>query len=155
MKIEVITIGNELLDGRRTDSNTTWIGHVLSQHGLSITYRQSVNDDDQDIQDALLYATRRSDIVVTTGGLGPTLDDITFTAAGKAAGQQLVFHAPIMDKIKQRYAARGLVAPRSNERQAWLPAEAKVLENEYGTAPGAFMQINDTPVFIFPGVPSE
>ena len=155
MKIEVITIGNELLDGRRVDTNTTWIGHELYKRGYCISYRQTVCDVHQDIQDAFVLAVQRSDLVISTGGLGPTVDDITFESLAQAFDQPLEFKEDVFAKIQKKYEARGIEMPMSNRRQALVPECAEIIENEKGTAPGLKLVVDQTPIFVFPGVPIE
>ncbi|MEZ4704364.1 MAG: CinA family nicotinamide mononucleotide deamidase-related protein [Bdellovibrionota bacterium] len=155
MILEILTLGNELLDGRRVDTNTAWIGRQCSLLGLCPRYSQSVSDDVDDICAAMTLALKRSDIVLCTGGLGPTMDDLTFEALAKTLDQDLVFHPDIFSQIEKKYAARGIPCPASNKRQAYLPAGAMILSNPLGTAPGAWVTEKGKQLFCMPGVPSE
>lgn len=153
--IELITIGNELLSGRRVDTNTLWIGQQIKQAGHSLKYRQTVNDTLEDIRDAFLLASRRSDLVISTGGLGPTQDDITFEALALAASVQLHYHPAVEEEIKQKILKRNIAYVSSNRRQACLPQGSCVIANHKGTAPGCRMKLGSAEVFVFPGVPLE
>jgi nicotinamide-nucleotide amidase len=155
MKIEVLTIGNELLDGRRVDSNMVWLGQALSNIGLEVSHRQTMLDDRDAIADAFALAMRRADVVLSTGGLGPTQDDVTFEALAQALSCPLTFHESIMAEIQAKYAKRGLPCPESNRRQALLPSLGQAIANGLGTAPGCFVSHEDAQIFCFPGVPVE
>lgn len=153
--VELLTLGHELLDGRRVDTNAAWIGRFLSGLGLQVRFRQTTLDQKEDIVSAFQTAIRRSDLIISTGGLGPTQDDITFESLAEVLGQELHFHPDIEKKIIERYAARNLPYPPSNRRQAMLPKNAIPIPNPLGSAPGCFVELGSKMIFCFPGVPVE
>lgn len=155
MIVELITIGDELLDGRRIDTNTAWLGRKLSSLGIRLRFRQTVTDRVEDIVDAFQKAKHRSNIILTSGGLGPTSDDLTFEAVAKAVNQKLIFHPKVFEKIQEKFEKRGLKCPESNRRQAFLPKGAVSIENERGTAPALRLDWDGTLIFCLPGVPNE
>ena len=155
MNVELLTLGHELLDGRRVDTNAAWIGRFLSALGLQVRFRQTTLDDKQDIIDAFKLALSRCDIVISTGGLGPTQDDLTFEALADSLGRNLEYHPDVEKKILERYAARNIPCPPSNRRQAMLPKGAIAIPNPNGTAPGCFIDLQPKMIFAFPGVPLE
>jgi len=154
MIVELLTFGNELLDGRRIDTNTSWIGKYLTGLGLDVRFRQTTQDRKGDIVDAFRIALDRADLIISTGGLGPTQDDITFEALSEAVSKSLMFHPEIWFDIQKKFEKRGLTCPESNKRQAYLPKSAIPID-AVGTAPGCFLEANDRWVFCFPGVPHE
>ena len=154
MIVEFLTFGNELLDGRRIDTNTAWIGRFLAGYGLEARFRQTTQDRKEDIKAAFRLAISRSDLIISTGGLGPTLDDITFESLAEAVNVPLEYHADIFARIEKKYQARGIPCPPSNKRQAMLPKGSKAID-EVGTAPGVYMEIDGKMIFCFPGVPFE
>lgn len=154
MIVEILTFGNELLDGRRIDTNTTWIGNFLTSLGLNVRFHQTTQDRKSDIVDAFKIALDRSDVIISTGGLGPTQDDITFESLSEAIGKPLQFHPDIWFQIQAKFEKRGLPCPESNKRQAYLPKGAQPIEPA-GTAPGCFMKVGEKFIFCLPGVPHE
>ncbi len=154
MIVELLTLGNELLDGRRIDSNTAWIGRFLTGLGLDVRYRQTTQDRKEDIVAAFRLALTRADLIISTGGLGPTQDDITFESLAVAINQPLEYHADIFQEIEKKYEKRGLPCPPSNKRQAMLPKTAYPIP-AVGTAPGCYVEVGSRKVFAFPGVPVE
>ncbi|MCB0327148.1 MAG: CinA family nicotinamide mononucleotide deamidase-related protein, partial [Bdellovibrionales bacterium] len=155
MNIEILTLGHELLDGRRIDTNVSWLGRQCSLMGLAPRFHQSVGDRVKDIVSAMELACSRSELVLCTGGLGPTQDDLTFEALATTIGKELVFHPEVFSLIEERYARRNLPCPESNRRQAMLPEGACVLSNPLGTAPGVRISHQSSHIFCMPGVPSE
>ncbi len=155
MIIELLTFGDELLDGRRVDTNTAWLGRRLTAIGAPPRYRQTTTDRLEDIVDAFRLALSRADFVISTGGLGPTDDDLTFEALAKAVQQKLQFHPSIFEKIQKKFLEKGLKCPESNQRQALLPEGALVIENNWGTAPACKLDLGEKIMFCLPGVPFE
>ncbi len=155
MIVEILTLGNELLDGRRVDTNTAWLGRQLTGYGFPPRYRQSTSDHVDDIAAAFRLAISRSDLVISTGGLGPTADDLTFEGLAQATDRTLQFHPSIWAQIEERFHRRGLSCPISNRRQAMLPEGAEEVPNDLGSAPGCRIQIGSCVVFALPGVNSE
>lgn len=159
LRIVSLAVGDELLDGRVADGNTRTLGDALSQLGLELCAARTVPDARADIVAALRAAVDDADVVVTSGGLGPTSDDITSECIAEAAGVQLRFDAEAFARIEAMFAARGIPMPESNRRQAMLPASSRTLENEQGTAPGFMTPMTGgrgaVEVWSFPGVPHE
>ncbi|MFO0746875.1 MAG: competence/damage-inducible protein A [Myxococcota bacterium] len=155
MQIEVLTIGNELLNGDLADTNTSRLAGLLRGLGLPVRRAQTVPDTLAVVVDALKLAAGRADVVLVSGGLGPTEDDLTLEAAAAFAGVPLVQHDATLERLHARFAARGVPFTPNNARQAQVPAGAEVFENPVGTAPHVQLQVGTTRLFFFPGVPSE
>lgn len=155
LRVESLAIGDELLDGRVADKNTQTLGDALAQLGLELQGARIVPDHRQLIVEALKDAASRADMVITSGGLGPTTDDITAECVAEAAGTGLRFDQASFAKIEAMFAFRGIPMPESNRRQAMLPASSTTLENEQGTAPGFVTPLGLAEVWSFPGVPRE
>lgn len=159
LRIESLAIGDELLDGRVLDSNTRYLGDTLSVLGLELQGARTVPDDRALIIGALREAVARADVVVTSGGLGPTSDDITGECISEAAGVGMRFDEPAYARMRAMFDARGIVMPESNRRQAMLPSTSRTLENQMGTAPGFVTPFvvdgRTVEVWSFPGVPRE
>jgi nicotinamide-nucleotide amidase len=159
MRVESLAIGDELLDGRVADNNTKDLGDALSVLGLELHAAGIVPDNRTRIIDAIRTAVARSDIVVTSGGLGPTSDDITGDCIAEAAGVGMRFDEPSYERMSAMFASRNIAMPDSNRQQAMLPASSRTLENEMGTAPGFVTPFDfdgrRVEVWSFPGVPRE
>lgn len=155
MRIEAVVVGNELLNGDLVDTNTATLAKLLRSLGLRLVAVQTVADDLQDLARALTEANRRADLVLVTGGLGPTEDDLTLAAASLATGLPLVRDEPALVALKERFRARGVPFIPNNAKQADHPRGATLLANAKGTAPGVQMLWNATTYFFFPGVPRE
>ncbi len=155
MRAEILAIGNELLDGSLADTNTARLAGLLRARGLAVHRGQTVPDEPDAIVAALAHAAARSDLVLVTGGLGPTEDDLTVEAAAAFAGVPLETDQAILDALKERYAARGFPFTPNNAKQARLPRGAVALHNAAGTAPGVRLEHAGATFFFFPGVPRE
>lgn len=155
MKAEIITIGDEIIQGEILDNNSAYIGDRLSGSGIEIAFKTSVGDDLKRIIEAIKLGLERADLVITTGGLGPTNDDLTKKAIVKAFKRNLVFHDDILKKVEEGFKKRGIKMPKINQNQALLPQGAKALPNQYGSAPGIFIQEGKKLFFALPGVPLE
>jgi nicotinamide-nucleotide amidase len=155
MRIDLVIIGNELLNGDLADTNTRRLGGRLRELGLRVHAAQTVPDDRLAITGAFALAASRADIVLVSGGMGPTSDDLTLEAAASFAGVPLVLHGQTLDSLKARFAARGVPFTENNARQAMVPQGAEVFENATGTAPHVQLQVQGTRFFFFPGVPRE
>lgn len=155
MIVEVVAVGDELLSGRTVNGNATTIGAVLVREGLVARHQQVVGDDVDAIADALRLAASRADVVIVTGGLGPTPDDLTREGLAVATGRSLVTAAGVADRIQARFAAAGRRMPPANRRQAEHPAGSELLDNPRGTAPGIVLSHEGTTFFALPGVPLE
>ncbi len=158
MQVEIITIGDELLLGHTIDTNGATLGRRLATLGIAVARRTTVGDDAASIADAVAAALRRADGVITTGGLGPTSDDLTKPAIAALFGRGMTVHQPTIDQLESRWRARGLPGelPAANRQQAVVPEGATVLENRHGTAPGIWMEDDAGRwVAMLPGVPRE
>ena len=152
---EIITIGTELLLGQIMDTNTVYLADRLTQAGLRVVFRTAVGDLMEDIERALRTALERCDVVIATGGLGPTLDDLTREAVAAVATVGLEFRQDLMDQIASVFRRSGYQMPENNRRQAFVPRGSRPITNPVGTAPGFITEINGRPVICLPGVPRE
>lgn len=155
MKAEIITIGDEILSGQTIDTNSAYIGEKLNHLGIEIIFKTSVGDNIKNISEAIFNALDRADVVITTGGLGPTNDDLTKKAVVKVFRKNLVFHEEILKKVESNFRKRGISMPKINQNQALIPQGAKALNNLWGTAPGIFIEDGKKLFFALPGVPLE
>ncbi|MDY3551079.1 competence/damage-inducible protein A [Gemmata sp. JC717] len=155
MKVEVISIGTELTSGQNLDTNAQWLSRRLAEIGIPVAFHTTVRDDLAENVECFKIATGRADLVITTGGLGPTQDDLTREVIAAAAGVELVEHAASLAHIAEMFAKRGRVMPDRNHVQALIPAGAEPIFNVAGTAPGVWAQVGRAQVIAMPGVPSE
>ncbi len=155
MRAELISVGTELLLGQIVDSNAAYLARLLALHGVDVLHKQTVGDNLQRVREAVELALSRADLVVMTGGLGPTEDDLTAEAVALAAGVPLVLDQAVADTIAGFFAQRRRVAPESIFRQARIPNGAQVIPNTRGTAPGLIVPVGQRTIFMFPGVPHE
>jgi len=153
--VELLTIGTELLLGFNADSNAVHLGRALGELGVPLTRRTTVGDDVEAIKAAVGEALERSGMVITTGGLGPTSDDVTVAAVAALANAGLHFDDEVWQAITARYASRGLRPAEPNRSQAMVPDGAIVLPNRWGTAPGLWFDTGRGIVIMLPGVPRE
>ncbi|WP_321996351.1 competence/damage-inducible protein A [Draconibacterium orientale] len=155
MKAEIITIGDEILIGQIVDTNSAWMGEQFNLNGIEIYQITSVHDDHDHIIRAIKNAEMHADLVVITGGLGPTKDDITKHTLCEYFNTKLVFHEPTLNAITERFKHRGVDMNKLNRDQAMLPESCTILPNKMGTAPGMWFEKNDTIFVSMPGVPFE
>ncbi len=155
MKAEIITIGDEILIGQIVDTNSAWIAQQFNLNGIEIYQITSVHDDHAHIMEALRKAEEKADLVIITGGLGPTKDDITKNTLCKYFDTKLVLHEPTLAHIKERFVKRNIDMNKLNQEQALVPELCTVLPNKAGTAPGMWFEKNDTYFASLPGVPFE
>ena len=162
LRAEIIAIGDELSSGVRLDTNSQWISQSLDRLGIQTAFHSTVGDDLGDMLAAFEIAAGRVDLIFTTGGLGPTADDLTRYIIAKLADVELALDESVLRHIKSMYQSRGREMPPNNEVQAWFPEGAIVIDNPEGTAPGiefaGFFSIseqNPYRIFSFPGVPAE
>jgi len=155
IRFRAIAIGNELLSGDLADKHVKRFGSFLREHGLRLSGAETVPDEIPVIQAALDRAMDQADVVLVTGGLGPTSDDLTVEALATMLKRERVEDAPSAAHIRERCARRGRVATPEQLRQAWIPQGARALSNRAGSAPGVHLTQDDVHVFLFPGVPSE
>lgn len=152
---EIITIGDEILLGQIVDTNSAWLGEQFALHGVRVHQISSVSDNLEHIRQAVELAVGRADLVVITGGLGPTKDDITKVALSGLLGVDLMRDEATYLHVEQMLQRRGVEFNDSNKAQALVPRGCTVLRNDNGTAPGMCMEYNGTPIFSLPGVPFE
>jgi nicotinamide-nucleotide amidase len=155
MKTEIISIGSELTSGRNLDTNSQWLSRRLAEIGIPVGWHTTVADDLEANTDAFRIAAGRAALVLITGGLGPTQDDLTREALAKAASVELAFHQESLDKIAAMFKRFAREMPERNRVQALFPAGAEVIPNDRGTAPGIWMRLGNSHIAAMPGVPSE
>ncbi|MDA8071561.1 MAG: competence/damage-inducible protein A [Actinomycetota bacterium] len=155
MRVEIVAIGTELLLGQIADTNAAWLGEHLALAGVDSHFHQAVGDNLERIVLALRTALARSDGVVTSGGLGPTHDDITRQAIAEVMQVPLRQDPDVAARIRELFASRGREMPASNLRQAEVPEGATVIEQRLGTAPGLICPVGEKVVYALPGVPYE
>jgi len=151
----LLAIGDELLEGRYADSNSAELARALLAQGIEVRSIDVVGDDEQQLAELLRRRLRESRLVLTTGGLGPTLDDLTREAAARALGVELVRDAQAEAQVRARFAQRGLPMPEINLRQAQIPLGATLLANAWGTAPGFCAEHKGALLACLPGPPAE
>jgi nicotinamide-nucleotide amidase len=155
LKAEILTIGDELLRGEIVDTNKSFLSERLLRFDVETRFHSSVCDDPEDMADAFRRAAGRADVVLVSGGLGPTRDDITLEVLARTFGRGLVRHQPSLVAIRDFFARLGREMSPSNEKQALLPEGAEVLPNPVGTAPGCMLEAGGAVFFCLPGVPRE
>jgi len=155
MKAEIIAIGSELLLGQLVDTNSSYIAKRLAEHGIELIQTSTVGDDLSRIEEVLREAIQRSSIVITTGGLGPTEDDLTREGVANVFKRPLVFQPHLMEQIEAMFKRRGFRMAENNRKQAYIPEGAIPIENPKGTAPGFIMEYPTGSILSIPGVPFE
>ncbi|MEX2457828.1 MAG: competence/damage-inducible protein A [Actinomycetota bacterium] len=152
---EVLSIGTELLLGQIANTNARWMSERLAEIGVDVLHHQTVGDNEERIAEAFRLAVSRADVVLATGGLGPTQDDVTREGLAAALEVELEPTPAIEDWLRERFAGLGREMPESNLRQALVPAGGRYIVPERGTAPGLICQHEGTRVYAVPGVPAE
>jgi competence/damage-inducible protein CinA-like protein len=155
MKAEIISVGSELTSGQNLDTNSQWLSQRLAELGIAVGWHTTVADDLNDNIAAFGIAAQRAELVIITGGLGPTQDDLTREALARTAGVELVFHEESFAQVQEMFVKRGRTMPERNRVQALFPAGAEPIPNTHGTAPGVRMALGHCVLFAMPGVPSE
>ena len=155
MGTEIITVGTELLLGQIVDTNASWIAARLAEAGIDVYYKTTVGDNPGRIEAALRQAFTRADVIIMTGGLGPTEDDLTRDVVATVLRRPLHLDPDVLARIERRFAHRKIGMPENNRKQAMVPEGAEVLVNPHGTAPGLFLRKNGRCVICMPGVPAE
>lgn len=155
MKAEIIAVGTEILLGDILNTNAQFLSKELASLGIDVYYQSVVGDNEYRLLNIFEESLNRSDIIITTGGLGPTKDDLTKEVAAKYFEQELVLDKYSWDKIKTYFEKIGKVVTINNKKQAYFPKEAIILENNNGTAPGAILKKNNKIIIILPGPPKE
>lgn len=154
MNAEIISVGTELLLGAVVNSDAAIVAKALSELGINLLYTSVVGDNPQRLREAVETAIARSDLLIMTGGLGPTADDLTKETTAAAAGKKLALHQPSLDRIQNYFNEKHV--SENQAKQAWLPEGCTVLQNDNGTAPGcAFQAENGCTILMLPGPPSE
>ncbi|MGQ9667975.1 MAG: competence/damage-inducible protein A [Anaerolineae bacterium] len=155
MFAEIITTGSEFLLGESVDTNSAYIARGLRDAGIEVQYLITVGDDLERMTAVLREALRRSQLIITTGGLGPTVDDVTREAVARAVGRELVFREDLLEDIAAFFARAGRPMSENNRRQAYIPAGAVPIRNPVGTAPAFIVETPSATIICLPGVPRE
>lgn len=155
MKAEIITVGTEILLGDILNTNCRYLSRELAAMGIEMYYQITVGDNEERLLKTLEESLNRSDIVICTGGLGPTEDDITKEVCAKYFGYELELHKSSLDAMIERFKHMNRVPTKNNEKQAYFPKEAYVLKNDNGTAPGCIMEKEGKMIVVLPGPPKE
>ncbi len=155
MKAEIISIGSELTSGQNLDTNSQWLSRRLAEIGIAVHFHTTLADDLDESVQAFRIAGERAELVLITGGLGPTQDDLTREALAQLARVELIFHQPSFEHIKEMFARRARVLPERNRVQAMFPAGSEPIPNAMGTAPGIWMILENKIFVAMPGVPTE
>src|SRR5690606_16100613 len=155
MRAEIIAVGTELLTTPRSESNSVFLARKLREIGIETPRKWVVADREQEIHEALGLALKEADVVIFTGGLGPTRDDITREAVAGFLGLELHEDPGIMQRLRKRYERFGMELTDNNRRQARVPEGATVMSHQTGTAPGLLICHSDTLIFLLPGPPRE
>lgn len=155
IRAEILSIGDELLIGQTVNTNASFIGQGLTRIGIAVQCVQTVGDQAKALQTALALALSRSDLVIATGGLGPTHDDITKKVISEYFGAKLVLNRELLENLKQRFARRGIRMSPVNENQALVPEGAEIIDNPLGTAAGLIFTKDCRRCVVLPGVPAE
>lgn len=160
LKAEVMSVGDEMVSGQRLDTNSQWLSHSLGDLGIRVCFHSTVGDDLNDHVSALQVAIERCEIVIITGGLGPTADDLTRLAIADAVNVDLEFDQSVFGHIQKIYHRYGREMPESNRAQAYFPVGSKIIPNPEGTAPGIDLTVDrqgrlPCRVVALPGVPAE
>lgn len=155
MNCELISVGTEILLGDIVNTNAQFLSRQLAEAGINVLFQCTVGDNRGRLLTALDTALSRSDLVILTGGLGPTPDDMTKEVCAEFFEKQLVLHEPSLKKIEDFFALKGVTMPESNRKQALMPEDSIILENKNGTAPGCIMEKDEKAIIILPGPPKE
>jgi len=155
VKAEIIAIGSELLTPDHIDTNSLKLTQVLNEAGVEVHLKSIVGDDESDMAALLRLALMRSDLIVFSGGLGPTEDDLTRQVVASALGRELRVDPELLESLRRRFASRGYRMAKNNERQAQVIEGAEILPNPIGTAPGMWLTAESTILVLLPGPPLE
>lgn len=155
MTAEIIAVGSELLTPDRSDTNSLWLTAQLNDLGIEVATKTIVGDDRERLAAAVRLALGRSEVIILTGGLGPTEDDVTRDAVAAALSRRLAYTQEIYDRIQARFAFRKRPMPEINRRQAYVIEGAEVLPNDNGTAPGLWIEQDGRALMLLPGPPGE
>jgi nicotinamide-nucleotide amidase len=155
MKAEIIAIGSELLLGQIIDTNSSYISKRLAENGIELTQTTTVGDDLQRMKEVIQEAIVRSNIIITTGGIGPTEDDLTREGVAEVFQRPLTFQPHLMEQIEDLFKKRGFRMAENNRKQAYIPEGSIPIENPKGTAPGFIVEYSNGSIISIPGVPPE
>ena len=155
MKADILTIGDEILIGQTIDTNSAWMGDFLERNGVHVVEISTISDKKDHIISSLSQSLERSDIVLITGGLGPTKDDVTKQTLCEYFDDELILSQSVLDDIKEYFELRKRTVNKFTESQAFVPSKCKVIRNRKGTAPGMWFEHNGKIVVSMPGVPYE
>ncbi len=155
LNAEIIAIGTEILLGEITDTNSVFLARGLRDIGINLYFMTSVGDNEGRIADSIRLALSRADVVITCGGLGPTIDDMTRQGVANATDRGLAFHQHLLDQIAARFGTFRVQMTENNKRQAYVPDNAIIIENPVGTAPSFVVEVGNKCVISLPGVPRE
>lgn len=155
LSAEIIAIGSELLSPNRTDTNSLWLTDQLNRIGIDVKLKTIVGDDDARLEEVVKDAVKRSRVVLTTGGLGPTEDDITRKVVARALGRRLTLDENLLEEIRAKFQRFGTNMPERNSRQAMVIDGAEVLPNPNGSAPGLYLEERNCAIALLPGPPRE
>lgn len=155
LSAEIIAVGTEILLGEITNTDAVTVAQALSELGINAYYQTVVGDNPDRLYDVIMTAKSRADIIITTGGLGPTFDDLTKQVSARAFGKELVLNEEELEKIKNYFKNLGRTMTENNARQAYLPEGCTVFRNDWGTAPGCAIEDGGKILIMLPGPPRE
>ena len=155
MQAEIVSIGTEILLGDIVDSNSKYLANKLTENGYDIHHISTVGDNKKRLVEVIKTAIKRSDLVITTGGLGPTDDDLTREAIADATNKELYLDEKLLNRIKEYFNKKGYSMTKNNNKQAYLPKGADYIKNDWGTARGLFLETKNCTIISLPGVPGE
>jgi nicotinamide-nucleotide amidase len=155
LSAEIIAIGSELLSPNKTDTNSLWLTDQLNRIGIDVKLKTIVGDDDARLEEVVKDAVKRSRVVIATGGLGPTEDDITRKVVARALGRRLSLDEKLLEEIRAKFRRFGMNMPERNSRQAMVIDGAEVLPNPNGSAPGLYLSHHECAIALLPGPPRE
>lgn len=155
MNAEIVAVGSELLLGQIVDSNSAFIGRRLAESGINLFYKTVVGDNFKRMQEIIGKALERADVVITTGGIGPTRDDLTREVVADVTGRNIVVDVESLRDLEERFRHRGFILTENNEKQATIPEGARVFKNPHGTAPAFVVEDPRGVIICLPGVPFE
>src|SRR5881275_3088909 len=155
MNAEIIAVGSEMLTAQRVDTNSLYLTAELNNLGVEVVTKSVIGDDRDRLADGIRRALSRSGILILSGGLGPTEDDLTREAVAQALDRKLIFHAEIAEALRQRFLKAKRIMADVNQRQAFVVEGAEILPNDRGTAPGQWLEESGAVAMLLPGPPHE
>ncbi|MEG0430444.1 MAG: competence/damage-inducible protein A [Anaerovoracaceae bacterium] len=155
MRTAILSVGTEILFGQITNTNTVFLSQELNAMGIDVVYHYTVGDNESRLHDLIKLAFTDCDLVITTGGLGPTQDDLTKETIAKVMGDKLVLHEPSLESIKEAFNRMGKEMTENNIKQAYMPSKSTIFDNDRGTAPGFALEIHGKTAICLPGPPRE